>query len=344
MKLNSISAAALAAFALLSAPQADALCVAERCFSAPTTVSPELARMIDREISASYSTPQSAEEWIRIREERAARIIRNVPQLYKMLGLSVKTVKLGGVDARELYPADIPRNHSQKVLLHFHGGAYCFNPREAGTTEAAYMAGIGRYKVVSLDYRMPPEHPFPAALDDAVAAYKELLKVYSPKEIGVFGTSAGGGLTFALLLKLKELNVPLPGAVVAGTPWVDLTETGDSFSTNAYVDNILVKYEGMLEDTAKLYAAGKDLKDPFISPIHGDVSGLPPVLLGAGTRDLFLSTTVLMQKKLRQAGVPADLIVLEGASHAHYMMIPPEADEARYYFTESMRHFERHLK
>ena len=122
-----------------------------------------------------------------------------------------------------------------------------------------------------------------------------------------------------------------------------MTKTGDSYFVNEGVDNILVSYDGWLEDAAKLYAAGHDLKDPMLSPVYGDVTGFPPTLLTSGTRDLFLSNTVRMHLKLRQAGVNADLIVFEGMSHAQYHL-NPGAPETRFHFTELGKFFSSHLQ
>ena len=205
------------------------------------------------------------------------------------------------------------------------------------------MAGIGVFTVVSVDYRMAPDFPYPAALDDALAVYRELLKTTPAEKIGVFGTSTGGGMTLALTLRAKAEGLPLPAALAPGTPWTDLTKTGDSYFTNDGVDSILVSYDGWLGDAARLYAARRNLTDPFISPVYGDVRGFPPTLLTSGTRDLFLSNTVRMHLKLREAGVAADLVVFEGMSHAHYHMAP-DAPETAFHFKELARFFDRHLK
>lgn len=214
---------------------------------------------------------------------------------------------------------------------------------EAGMQEAVLMAGIGKFKVVYADYRMAPDFPYPAAVDDAMAVYRELLKTTPAEKIGVFGTSTGGGMTLILALRAKTEKLPLPAALAAGTPWTDMSKTGDTYFTNEGVDNILVSYDGWVGDAARLYAGKHDLKDPMLSPVYGDVSGFPPTILTSGTRDLFLSNTVRMHLKLRQADVPADLIVFEGISHAHYHM-SPNAPETKFHFTELERFFERNLQ
>ncbi|MGO4229618.1 alpha/beta hydrolase fold domain-containing protein [Arthrobacter sp. YAF34] len=171
------------------------------------------------------------------------------------------------------------------------------------------------------DYRMPPTHPFPAALDDVVAVYKALLEVRDPAQIIVGGGSAGGNLAAALLLRAKAEGLPMPAGLVLLTPEVDLTESGDSFVTLADVSVGLQS----LRDANLLYAGGHDLSDPYLSPLFGDVTGFPPTLLISGTRDLFLSNTVRMHRKLRESGVEADLHIFDARPHAGYGNAPEEA-------------------
>ena len=160
--------------------------------------------------------------------------------------------------------------------------------------------------------------------------------------MAIFGTSTGGGMTLAMVLRAKAEKLPLPGAIAPGTPWADLGKVGDTYETNEWIDNRLVTWDGWLGRAAKLYAAGRDLKDPQLSPIYGDFSGFPPAILTSGTRDLFLSNTVRAHRKLRRAGVVAELHVYEGQSHAQYMAdaAAPETKEA---FTEIARFFDAHL-
>jgi len=226
--------------------------------------------------------------------------------------------------------------------VHVHGGCYVLGGGESATTEAIYMAGFGHFKVLSVDYRRPPEFPYPAALDDAVAVWKGALKMAQPRSMAIFGTSAGGALTLSMVLRAKQDGLPLPGAIAPGTPMSDLTGVGDSFHTNYLVDNVLVGSNGRCDAMARLYANGRDLQDPLLSPVYGDMRGFPPTILTTGTRDLLLSNTVRVHRKLRQAGVEAQLEVFEGQSHAHYMRdgSAPETQEA---FEEIARFFDKHL-
>ncbi len=211
-------------------------------------------------------------------------------------------------------------------------------------SEQVTIAGVNcyKFKVISIDYRMPPDFPYPAAMDDAMAVWKEVVKTNDPKKMAIFGTSTGGGMTLAMVLRARTEGLPLPAATAPGTPWSDMTKTGDTFFTNEKVDNILVSNDGWLGDAAKLYANGHDLKDPQLSPVYGDFSGFPPTILTSGTRDLFLSNTVRVHRKLRQAGVVADLHVFEGQSHAQYAG-DPDAPETKEHFGELTAFFDKYL-
>jgi len=149
-------------------------------------------------------------------------------------------------------------------------------------------------------------------------------------------------MTLSLALRARAENLPLPAALVVGTPWTDLSKTGDSYFTHEGIDNVLVSYDGWLGDAARLYAGNHDLKHPLLSPVYGDVKEFPPVLLFSGTRDLFLSNTIRMHQKLRENDVTADLVIFEGLSHAQYLM-QPDAAETKRYFHESSRFFGRYL-
>lgn len=310
----------------------------------PDTVSPQLRKLISAGAPSHWNThPKNAEEWRIFVKSFADSMESILPALREQMGVTVTAETMGGVPVFLVTPKNLPEENMGRVLLNFHGGGYVLGPGESGTYEAILAAALCGYCVIMPDYRMAPKFPYPAALDDAADVYRALLKTTPSEKIGVFGTSTGGGMTLALILRAKAEDLPLPAAIAAGTPWADLTKTGDSYFTNEHLDNVLVSYEGWLGEAAKVYADGHDPKDPMLSPVYGDVSGFPPTLLTSGTRDLFLSNTVRMHIKLRQAGVDADLIVFEGMSHAQYMMLP-DAPETILHFKELGKFFKKYLK
>jgi epsilon-lactone hydrolase len=197
--------------------------VPSRTIPVPDTVSPQMQVIIGRPINPRHKlTPQTTAEWKAIVDQAARATVATLPRLREALGVAVEPTTIAGVKAFIVTPKAISANNRDRVLLHLHGGVRVFNPGEAGTREAILMAGFAGYKVISVDYRMPPDFPFPAALDDAIAVYRELLKTSKPENIGIFGASAGGSLTLTTLLRAKMENLPMPGAIAPGTPTVDL--------------------------------------------------------------------------------------------------------------------------
>jgi acetyl esterase/lipase len=315
-----------------------------RSIPVPDTASAQFQAVIAApyRIPSWSANPKTAAEWKDLIKANAAATATARQEARDKLGVTIEPTTVGGVKAFILTPKEITPANRNRLLVHVHGGGYVFGPGEAGTMEAALMAGYGGFKVISIDYRMPPDDPYPAAMDDAMAVWKEAIKLADPRNMAIFGTSTGGGMALAMILRAKQEGLPLPAAIAPGTPWSDLTETGDSYKTNEWLDNVLVSYSGWLGHAAKLYANGHDLKDPQLSPIYGDFSGFPPAILTSGTRDLFLSLTVLTHRKLRRAGVEAELQVFEGMSHAQYNFdaFAPETKET---FTEIARFFDKHL-
>ena len=293
-------------------------------------------------VPAWNANPPDAAAWKALVDRLAAAGAAALPALREKLGVTSEAAVIGGVKAFVIQPRQMPEANRNRLLLHIHGGGYVYNPGESGTLEAILMAGLGGYKVIAVDYRMPPDAPYPAAMDDATAVWRAMLTMQKPQNMAVFGTSTGGGMTLALMLRAKAEGLALPAAIGLGTPWSDMTETGDSYRTNEWLDNVLVSYYGYLTPAAKLYAAGRDLKDPQLSPIYGDFAGLPPAILITGTRDLFLSNTVRTHRKLRAAGIEASLQVFEGMSHAQYLFTP-DAPETKEVFGEMARFFDSHL-
>ncbi|MDB4444257.1 alpha/beta hydrolase [bacterium] len=238
------------------------------------------------------TTFKTNKEWVKLIRAADEAAIAAVEPLAERLKVTIEEEKIAGVTVRRVTPANINPANKNRLFVHTHGGAYVVNNGRAGLTEAILVAHRAAIPVLSIDYRMPPEHPFPAAVEDVVAVWKSLLKRRDAKSMALGGTSAGGGLVLASTHKFKELGLPLPGTLFAGTPWADLTKTGDSYFTNEGVDYVLVTYEGLLAGAAKLYAGDHALTDPLISPVYGDFKGFPPTYLVSGTRDMFLSNTV----------------------------------------------------
>ena len=309
----------------------------------PDTVSPAMQVVIGSPLPPIWNAhPKSTEEWKTLITKLANDVVATLPGIRERLGVKVEPTVIGGVKAYIVTPDIIAETNRNRLLVHVHGGGYVFFPGEAGTREAILMSGYGRFKIISIDYRMPPDFPYPAAMDDAMAVWREVIKMGDPRNMAIFGTSTGGGMTLAMVLRAKKEGLPLPAATAPGTPWSDMTKTGDTYFANEMLDGVLVSNDGWLGDAALLYANGHDLKDPMLSPVYGDFEGFPPTILTSGTRDLFLSNTVRVHRKLRAASVDAELHVFEGQSHAQYAR-DPYAPETKEHFAELTRFFDQRL-
>jgi acetyl esterase/lipase len=225
----------------------------------------------------------------------------------------VETRPIGGVTCHVATPPGAAAGGP--LYLFVHGGAFVFGGGPYAKAQGPMLADRLGVTTVSIDYRMPPDHPFPAAPEDCFAVYRALIETQDAARIVIGGSSAGGNLAAALVLLIRDRGLPAPAGLVLLTPEVDLTEAGDSFQTNALLD---VTLKGSLENCNALYAAGHDLTDPYLSPLYGDLGGFPPTLVQTGTRDILLSNSVLMHRKLRKAGVQAELHVWEAMPHGGF--------------------------
>lgn len=208
----------------------------------------------------------------------------------------------------------------ERVFFNLHGGGFTDGGGDVARVSTQFVAGSYGVRTWGMDYRMLPEHPFPAGLDDCMTAYRELLKIQRPESIAVGGLSAGANLTAALLLRAVEEGLPLPAAVVLNSPPVDLTQSGDTYQTNRFS----MVSDG-LGNLGTQYAGEYDLNHPWVSPLFGNYTAdFPPTILIAGTRDFLLSDTVRMHRKLLSAGVSAELHVFEAAPHGMFGGRAPE--------------------
>ena len=337
-------ALAILAFALPAAAQTPApRDVPAKSIPVPGTISPQMQAIVGQPLRTNWDKPPTTPEgWRELSDGIAKSVAPQIPDMAKRMRVSIEPSVLDGVRIYTITPSDIPAQNSNRLAVHVHGGCYVLNPREAVLPEAIFMAGFNRMKVIAVDYRMPPEAYFPAALDDAMTVYRAAIKMVPPGNLAVFGSSAGGALTLEMMLRAKQDGLPMPGAIAPGTPMSDATQQGDTFQTNALVDNVLVSPKGFCDAATRFYAQGHDLADPMLSPVYGDVHGFPPTILTSGTRDLLLSNTVRMHRALRQAGVEASLQVYEAQSHAQFYRDDriPEVKEA---FGEIGQFFDRHL-
>lgn len=239
--------------------------------------------------------------------------------------VDVEDTEKGGVHVYVMRPEGVPVGAESPVYLEFHGGALIFGGGDL-CRRMAIPAASGREMITwAVDYRMPPDHPYPAAVDDALAAYRSLLEDRPPEQIFVGGGSAGGNVAAALMVRVAEEGLPAPAALVLLTPEVDLTESGDTFTTLLGVDCVLDR----LMPINLLYADGRDLADPHLSPLFADLSRFPPTFLQSGTRDLFLSNTIRMHRRLIDAGVEAELHVWEAMPHGGFGGAPEDAEVLR---------------
>jgi acetyl esterase/lipase len=307
----------------------------------PSSVSEQAQRAL---APSTYETPRrqepeldDVEGWLAHIEAGDANVLQRFVRDVDGLPVSLDTRTVGGVTTYVAVPDGAPSGPDHPVYFDVHGGALIMCGGEVCRALAAGNALTRRMQTWAPDYRMPPRHPYPTPLDDVVAVYRELTQQWPAERIVVGGASAGGNLAAALVLRAKAERLPLPACLVLLSPELDLTESGDSFETNLGMDNVLT---GRLTKANALYAAGHDLADPFVSPLFGDVSPpFPPTLLQAGTRDLFLSNAVRMHRKLRSAGVEAELHVFEAMPHAGFGGAPEDAE----LLAEVRRFVERHV-
>src|SRR5258706_9266943 len=180
----------------------------------PDTVSPQVQKLIAAPLTPTWNViPNSSEEWKAQINSVYVATMKGLPALRETLHVKVEPMTVDGVKAYRVTPEVIPPENRNRLLVHVHGGCFVSFPGESGTVEAVYMAGFGRFKVISVDYRMPPDHPYPAALDDAMTVWRAATKMADPKNMAIFGSSAGGNLTLAMVLRAKQDNLPLPGAI-----------------------------------------------------------------------------------------------------------------------------------
>jgi acetyl esterase/lipase len=285
-----------------------------RVIPVPKSISERARQFISRLFpSPPQPDPSDKEGWKKVVAAANGMFEQAVEQWLVATPATVETQTIAGVTVHKATPDHI--RHPDRAHLRIHGGAWVFLGGKYAKGEAAMTAAQFGCVTYGLDYRMPPDHPYPAAVEDGLAVYRELLKHYKPGRIAVSGASAGGNLSAAITLKVRDTGLPMPGAVGLLTPATDLTGTSDTLKTNLGIDTVLRPGGNVIP----LYADGHDLTDPYISPLFGDFTdGFPPTFLQSGTRDVLLSDTVRMHRRLLQAGIHAELHVWEAMPHGGF--------------------------
>ena len=294
-----------------------------RVVPVPSTISPEAQKNLARADSDAAVVESLAD-----RRSKTDAWQAKAGEAYRAAyPATVTSGTIGGVPVRIITPPVIGTGKADRVLVNFHGGG--FNSDSGSLTETIPIANLTQTKVIAVLYRLAPEHPFPASVEDTVAVYKELLKTYKPRNIACYGTSAGAILTAETAVKLKQLGLPMPGALGIFSGMGDFSKPGDSRAM--YALNGLSGHLGMpvpgLQDPE--YVGTTDAKDPVLSPMYADLRGMPPTLFITSGRDLLLSGTTILHRAFLRAGVDAQLVVFEALPHAFWNDVDlPESREA----------------
>ena len=261
----------------------------------------------------------------RVEEGRAGIVeLARLAPLYK--DSKLENVDAGGVPAAWMITPDVAKD---RAILYLHGGGYIQGSITSHQDLAQRISIASKTKLLILDYRLAPEHPFPAALEDSVRAYEWLInnEGYDPKDLIIAGDSAGGGLTLATLVKLRDQEVQLPAAAVCLSPWTDLALTGDSLKLKIHEDPF-VSPDGLMF-SAGLYLGKTDPKNPFASPLYADFKGFPPLCIQVGSAEILLDDATRLAKRAKKAGIEVQLDIWEDMIHVFqaFAVMAPEGTE-----------------
>jgi monoterpene epsilon-lactone hydrolase len=305
-----------------------------------STISEE-ARMIESTFvhgDETFPQPDDNEGWLKIWSETEKATKEENSEIVEKLGATVTKLELGGIPVLDIKPKNWKDNG--KVLIYVHGGAYTLFSASSTLTGSVPVADLTGLRIISVDYTVAPRAKWDETTSQIVSVIEALVaEDYGLKDIAIYGDSAGGGLAAGSILKARDEGVGLIAAVVLWSPWSDITETGDTYTTLKDIDPILT-YSNVLENAAGAYADLEDQKHPYVSPVYGDYSkGFPPTLIQVGAKEIFLSNAIRHYQALDQAGITVKLDPYEGMWHDFmaFQWQLPESETVRRKMAEFLR-------
>jgi monoterpene epsilon-lactone hydrolase len=307
----------------------------------PKTISPEARAFLATPPFGDAPVPPDPVAMWEMRPQGDAMLSMMSDEAAKNYPVTIEEVTIGGVRTHWVRPQDRVEAGRAKLLINLHGGGFVMG--SGSLIEAIPVASATGIPVVAVDYRLAPEHSFPAAVDDVLTVYRTLLETHEARDIGIYGSSAGAMLTAQAIVRFEREELPLPACLGMFTGSGDLADFGDSasiFTLQGFWGTRMLPTDHAMSEV-RAYLGGHDPKDPAISPIHADLRNFPPSLMITGTRDALLSATVNFHRAIRRAGAQSDLFVFDAMPHAHwYALHLPETSEA----IDFMAHFfSRHL-
>lgn len=295
-----------------------------RVIPVPPDLSPEAQKRLGRQISDAPPHINLAQR----RSHTDASQARAAVGMKAVYPVNIEPGNIAGVPVQIVTPLEVPASNRNRVMLNIHGGG--FNADSGSLVESIPIANLTRTKVVAVLYRLAPKHPFPAAVDDVVAVYKELLKTYPAKNIGMYGTSAGAVLTAEVAVRMHQLGLPLPAALGVFSGLGDFSRPGDSeemYTLQGFGGYLAPLAPNTIHDPS--YVGKTNPRDPVLSPLFANVHGFPPTLFISATRDALLSGTTTLQRHFYESGVESPMVIFEGLPHAFWYDISlPESREA----------------
>ncbi len=273
--------------------------------------------------------PDDVDAWVEAQQVAEARNLERQKPLIEKLGPDVTKTKLGGVPVLDIKPKGWQDNG--KLMVYTHGGAYTFQSAMSLLASSALMAGATGLRVISVDYTLAPQAKWQEVTDQVVAVFKALKdNGYAMQDIAIYGDSAGGSLAAGSVLKMRDMGMGMPAAVILWSPWSDITDVGDTYTTLKDAEPFYT-YANQLGKSAMAYADPEDQKHPYVSPVYGDYSkGFPPTLIQGGTKEIFLSNFIRHYQALDTSGQIVKLDLYEGMVHVFQVFLAgsPESEMA----------------